>query len=86
MDQKDLTWDELFERLINKNLPFLVLEMYQKMTGEMPKTMKEFSEGLSYVKGFLEGFGLSAEQIVDGLVKIAESLPRSEQSKGSMYS
>lgn len=84
--QKAVTWDEFFEILINKSLPFLVLEMYQKMTGAPPKTMEEFSKGLSYTQGFLEGFGISAEQIVDGLVKLGESLPKSKQNKESMYS
>lgn len=83
--QKDVTWDEFLEGLVNKFLPFYVLEMYVKMTGNLPKTMEEFSKGLSYVQGFLEGFGMSTEEIVNELSKIAESLPKSNKS-GSMYS
>ena len=86
MYQKDVTWDEFLEGLVNKFLPFYVLEMYVKMTGEPPKSLEEFSKGLSYVQGFLEGFGSSAEEIVDGLSKIADSLQKLKPNKSSIYS
>ena len=85
MHQKDFTWDDFLDELVNNFLPFFVLAMYQKMTGRLPQTMEEFSKGLSYVQGFLEGFGMSTEEIVNELSKIAESLPKPNKS-GSMYS
>lgn len=85
MYQKDVTWDEFLEDIVNRFLPFYVLEMYVKMRGKLPDTMEEFSKGLSYVEGLLEGIGLSTEQIVNELSEIAKTLPKSKTNKNPMY-
>lgn len=71
---KDVTWDELMEYLVEESLPFLVLEMSKKLQGKYPESMEQFKERLAYMKGVLDGIGVTTEEAFKGMEQAAEQL------------
>lgn len=71
---RDVTWDELLEYLVQESLPFLVLEISKKLHGKYPESMEQWKQQLAYFRGILDGIGMTTEQAFEGIEKAADRL------------
>jgi len=71
---KDITWDELLLDLIDKSLMLIVIESTTKLIGKPPTSLEELKNNVNYLRGFLDGTGISTEQVLETALEAVKKL------------